>query len=380
MRSWHLVTCELAPTIGGVAGYTQVLAAQLASAGDAVHVWGPALDQVPESIPGVQVHAEMGEFGLRDLARVGRLLDQHASPRHLLVQWVPHGYGYRSLNLPFCVWLWQRALRGDRVDVMVHEPHLAFGEGSVRQDAAALVQRLMTVVLLRAASRVWTSIPAWIDAWRPYALGRSVPFEWLPVPSTIPVVDDTTTVEEVRRQYSARDGLLVGHLGTDSPLVAGVLVAHLTACLRSCPRLQILLVGRGGETLRAAVEREVPNGSERLHATGALSPTDLSLHLRACDVMIQLYPDGVSTRRTSTMAALSHGRPVITNHGRYTEPLWATSGAVRFTANPAETTAILDELQASVPARVSLENAGRELYEQRFSVRHLAEQLLDAEP
>ena len=380
MRTWHLVTCELAPTIGGVAGYTQALAEQLATAGDTVHVWGPALQQVPESTPGVHVHAEMGGFGVGDLARVGRLLDEHASPRHLVVQWVPHGYGYRGLNLPFCIWLWQRALRGDRVDVMVHEPHLAFGEGSARQDVAALAQRLMTVVLLRAASRVWTSIPAWIDAWRPYALGRSVPFEWLPVPSTIPVVDAPAAVDEVRRRYGAGDGLLVGHLGTDSPLVAGVLVAHVTACLRTSPRLQMLLVGRGGEALRATVVREVPNGSERLHVTGALSQTDLSMHLLACDVMMQLYPDGVSTRRTSTMAALSHGRPVITNQGRYTESLWATSGAVRFTVNPAETTAILDELQENAPARDSLGNAGRELYEQRFSVRHLAEQLIDAEP
>jgi glycosyltransferase involved in cell wall biosynthesis len=44
--------------------------------------------------------------------------------------------------------------------------------------------------------------------------------------------------------------------------------------------------------------------------------------------MIQPYPDGITTRRTSAMAALSHGRPVVTNQGVLTEPIWSSSSAV----------------------------------------------------
>ena len=37
------------------------------------------------------------------------------APRRLFVQWVPHGFGYKSLNMPFCLWVWRRARGGDSV-------------------------------------------------------------------------------------------------------------------------------------------------------------------------------------------------------------------------------------------------------------------------
>ena len=71
-----------------------------------------------------------------------------------------------------------------------------------------------------------------------------------------------------------------------------------------------------------------PAIADRMHATEGLRGEELSVHLSACDLMIQPYPDGISTRRTSAMAALLHGRAMVTTIGRLTEPLWSESGAV----------------------------------------------------
>src|SRR5882762_6204283 len=131
-----------------------MVASGLASAGDEVHVWCPLAGDIASTgaeaktlrrnqaidSARVAVHREFGRFTPYDLRRVGKLLDQFSAQRRLLVQWVPQGYGYRSMNLPFCLWLWQRAkLKRDRVEIMVHEPFLAFGEGSRMQDLAAAV-------------------------------------------------------------------------------------------------------------------------------------------------------------------------------------------------------------------------------------------------
>ncbi len=184
-KALHILTPEYPPTRGGVAAYTQLVARALAQAGEDVHVWcPPAAHREPED--GVHVHSELGEFRAGDLDRTGRLLDRFEPPCRLIVQWVPHGYGFRAMNIHFCCWLWKRARGGDQVELMVHEPYLAFWEGTWRQTAAAVVHRAMTVVLLRAARRVWVAIPAWESKWKPYALGRPIPFMWLPISSVLP--------------------------------------------------------------------------------------------------------------------------------------------------------------------------------------------------
>ena len=60
-----------------------------------------------------------------------------------------------------------------------------------------------------------------------------------------------------------------------------------------------------------------------MHAAGYLSPAELSAHIAACDLFVQPYPDGITSRRTSAMACLSRARPVVTTTGHLTEPLWA---------------------------------------------------------
>lgn len=371
MPEWHLITCEYPPQPGGVSDYTYHVASGLAAAGDAVDVWCPSSDGEPPSAPGVVVHRELGHIVPADLRRVGKMLNQFAAPRRLLVQWVPHGYGYQSMNLAFCLWLWRRAaFNHDHVDIMVHEPYLAFGEGTWRQSAAAAVHRVMTGILLNAARRVWVSIPAWEKSWSPYALGRRVPFAWLPVPSNIPVVNDPAGVRGVRDRYAPAGNLIVGHFGTYGRLVKELLMSLLPVFLRSDTNHVLLLLGRGGEALRDELVRGDLALAQRIRATGSLDPVDLSKHLSACDVMIQPYPDGVCSRRGSVMASIAHGLPTVTNAGRFTEPVWETSKAVAL-APAGDTAALLyltREMLRDPAARSRLSAAAKALYQEYFSV------------
>lgn len=369
---WHLITSEYPPLPGGVSDYTRLIAMELAAAGDAVHVWCPPADGADGETPGVLVHREMGRMSPADLRRVGHLLDQFKAPRRVLVQWVPHGYGYNSMNLPFCIWLWQRAsLKRDHVELMVHEPFLTFDEGTWKQSGVAAVHRLMTTVLLNAARRIWLSIPAWEDFLRPYALGRRVPFTWLPVASNIPVLDDPIGARAVRDRY-ARDGeLVIGHFGTYGQHVTNLLMTALPALMNGSVNRVLLLLGRGGEALRDELVRGHPELAERVHASGALCATDLSRHVSTCDVMIQPYPDGISSRRTSAMVGLSHGLPLVTTSGYLTESFWARSGAVALApvADAAALATLTERLLADANARSRMSVAARVLYEERFDVQ-----------
>jgi glycosyltransferase involved in cell wall biosynthesis len=389
--AWHLITSEYPPQTGGVSDYTQMVAKGLAAAGDEVHVWCPHIESSAQDVAesnattpsGVFVHRELGSFKPADLRRAGHLLDQFSAPRRLLVQWVPHGYGYRSMNLPFCLWLRQRAARHrDTVEVMVHEPYLAFGEGSWKQNGVAVVHRLMATILLKAAQRVWMSIPAWEARLRPYALGRKLQFRWLPVASNIPVVDDPASVKVIRSRYAPAGEAVVGHFGTFDRNITKLLLECVPALLQSHADCKVLFLGRGSEAMRDELRRRQPELAGRVHATGALAADALSLHISACDVMLQPYIDGVSSRRTSLMVGLSHGKPIVTTSGRLTEPLWAESEAVALVSaeNVAALASETMRLLSDEMSRRRLSAAARSLYDKRFDVQRTIATLRDGQP
>ena len=96
------------------------------------------------------------------------------------------------------------------------------------------------------------------------------------------------------------------------------------------------------------------------------------MHLSACDLMIQPYPDGITTRRSSAMAAIAHKRPVLTTKGKLTEPIWSESAAVSMVPvnevdKLAETASrLLDDAYE----RERLSFAAAKLYDDSFDLRH----------
>jgi glycosyltransferase involved in cell wall biosynthesis len=377
---WHLITGEYPPQMGGVSDYTCGVARGLAEEGDEVDVWCPACAETQPQAEGISVHRELGTISPVDLQQLGKGLDRCPAPRRLLVQWVPHGYGYRSMNVAFCWWVWQRARQhGDQVEIVLHEPSLPFRWRSLRQNVAALVHRLMAIVLLRAATRVWVAIPEWERRWRKYALGRPIPFQWLPIPSNIPVSDDPDAVRQVRRQYASND-LLIGHFGTYGAVITSLLEPILLGLGEGPMNQKILLLGLGSEQYREQLILKQPRLAGRVHSSGSLSAKDLSHHLAACDLFVQPYPDGVSSRRTSAMAALAHGKPIVTTEGPFTEPIWGQTIAVALVP-PGDSQAFLVQIQRLATDPIERERfglAGRKLYREQFDMAHTVRNLRHA--
>ena len=385
---WHIITSEYPPQTGGVSDYTKLIANELAAGGDDVHVWCPGEDQRSEirgqgseaaefNVGKLVVHRELGRFSPGDLRRVGKLLDDFAAPRRLLVQWVPQGYGYRSMNLPFCGWLWRRAKhKKDRLELMVHEPFLAFGEGSSKHYLAAAIHRLMIVTLLQAAHHVWVSIPDWERQLRPFAPDNKS-FGWLPVPSNIPFVEDPEGIAKIREQYTVRGNGLVGHFGAYDQYLTELMRELLPSLLNGTGNCSLLLLGKGSVELRDRVVEANPGLANAIHASGNLPAEDLSRHLSACDLMLQPYQDGVSGRRTSAMSALSHGVPVVTTRGKATEDCWAESDAVKLT-NCGDIGGIVDAVKSLLGDRAEatrLQSAAQDFYKQYFDVKQTISKL-----
>jgi glycosyltransferase involved in cell wall biosynthesis len=370
---WHLLTCEYPPHVGGVASYTRAVAEGLAARGVGVHVWCPG--EADRDAGPVRVHAAPDRWRVADLRRVGHALDACPPPRTLFVQWVPHGYGYRSLNVAFAAWVSTRASRGDRVELMVHEPWLTFEHASPLIAAAAAVHRLMMAVLLRSACRVWVSIPAWLPALR--RLAGSTDVAWLPVPALLPVAPNPAAVRSARETLAPAEASLVGHFGTYGRAVTDLLAPSLEALLGADARVRVVLLGHGSEVFAAAFSDAHPPWKERVLATGTLDETRLSHVMQACDVMLQPYPDGVSARRTTANSLLAHGCAVVTTRGPLTEGLWLESGAVEAVLlNPADLASAVARLVSDPEARLALGRAARQLHVRVFGLDHTIATLL----
>jgi len=335
MKEVHVITCEYPPQTGGVSDYVYLITSKLASTGWVAHVWGPRLEGKPPGISGASFHDEMGRFSPSDIKRTDNQLNQFSSPRHLFVQWVPHGYGYKSLNIWFCFWIWKRAkVDRDIVDLMIHEPFLGFTKKSWRQNFAALTHRIMMVLLLNAADHVLISVPAWEKLLMPYALGKKVPFKWLPIPSGIPVYNlNREKIALLKKKYLGNSVFLIGHFGTYGGFISELLIRIIPKLTHHCPDRKFLFLGKNSDKFCEQLLQAYPDLKSQIYSTGMLDQQSLSEHIQACDIFIQPYPDGVSSRRTSIMTLLAHGLPVVTTKGFLTEPLWVKSNAIFLSNN-----------------------------------------------
>lgn len=368
---WHIVSAEFPPRVGGVSDHTVRIASALAEAGDVVHIWTGEGGSVRAAPAGVSVHPDAGAFSPRDLRRLGKRLNAHPKRRRIFVQWVPHSYGYRSLNLPFCFWLLSRALRGDRVEVMVHEPGLPFRFGGVLWNVGAAVHRLMAIVLLLAASRVWVSAPRWGEMWRRYDLRRRRSFRWLPLPNGIPIVRDEGRVRARRAAEFPEGASTIGYFGLSPGAVEGLLRAWLLPVLAAGGSRHFLLIGKESVECRKLMVHRHPELEPQIHATGPLGRDEVSVALQACDVLVQPFEGGVNARRSSVVAALEHGLPVVTTRGRFTEPFWEEYDAVVLVdeGTPADAGRVVEALLDEPEARSRLGERAKTLYREVFDIR-----------
>src|SRR5690348_13875104 len=127
MTTWHFLTPEYPPKTGGVGDYTRLVARTIAATGADVHVWCPAiLALTPAADQGITVHTSLGNVDRAAIEATDRQLDCFSKPRRLVLQWVPHGYGWKSMNFIFVRWLCERARR-DILEVVFHEAFQDFG-------------------------------------------------------------------------------------------------------------------------------------------------------------------------------------------------------------------------------------------------------------
>jgi glycosyltransferase involved in cell wall biosynthesis len=115
-----------------------------------------------------------------------------------------------------------------------------------------------------------------------------------------------------------------------------------------------------------------PRFAARAWASGRLEPDAVPAVLRACDVLLQPYPDGITTRRTSVMAGLKNGVATVSTSGVLTETIWNATRAAALApvGDAARLADIVAALLSDPTARAALGSRGAYAYQHHFSIEH----------
>ena len=294
-----------------------------------------------------------------------------APPRWILLQYNPFSYGRRG----FAPGLLRDAMRVRRrwpqapFVVTVHE-HEAWvrSMSDWRSTLMGAYQRAQMRLLLRMVDGVIVVRET---------LGRELGTACTHIPVGSNITPVPVTAEEARARLGLSGMLVLALFGRGNPARA---LDHAESAIealssaRGADGICVLNLGSGSPI------PAVPAGVQ-IRTPGALSGGELSLHLRASELLLLPFTDGMSTRRTTLMAGLAHGLPVIGLQGVNTDRILiqhidtmvlTPCGDVDAYAH-AVVRLILDPTRRQAVGR-----AGRSLYERNFDWPVLAQMVLKA--
>jgi glycosyltransferase involved in cell wall biosynthesis len=364
-----LVTGEFPPYSGGIADYTAQVARALRERGHSVQVI--ALRSANDVAP-PEVHFVGSPSSPRTYERLKRIVGQGGSDTAVVVQYESRMYGFEGLNVVFALQI--AGLRHIWLAVMFHE---LFDQWNQEETAArtplrhrvlAAVTKRMCSLIARRADYCFASTAAYGDALRPF-VREGVPIEWLPVPSNIPTQVNPQIARVVKERLTANcNGPLIGHFASYSPLLR----SFVEKAAWRFPEWRFVFIGRGSvDFCNELVSNGVLSHKQGI-ASGDIPHDEVSCWIDACDVMLQPYPEGASTRRGSLMAALGLGKATVTNLGSVSEPFWESNESlvVVETLDIDRNLDAVAKIIAEPHLRDCLEANAARLYEERFHLRH----------
>jgi glycosyltransferase involved in cell wall biosynthesis len=366
-----VVCCALPPQLDGIGDHSRGLAGALAAHADVcIHT---VRGFVPDPIPGVQV---LQSFGIEPRQSVNDLLAsiEAAPPDWLILQYNPFCFGRRGFN-PYLAKTVRRIKRNfsqTSLAVMVHEqytPANSFGNALMW----TFQRRQFAAITALADLTLFSTGPWWEKYRQRHSRRRSL---------HMPVGSNLRVVPADRRQVREELGLtpktmVLGSFGSDhGSRLLGYSVAAGKKLMAAGHDVCLLVVGSAGPAFRSIA------GDLPIIDLGPLPTDKVSRSLRAMDIFLSPFIDGVSTRRGSFFAALQHGLPIVTTRAYHTDPdLLRHDGRAFQTVAASDLGGFVDatiRLAGDPAMRQRLGSGARECSEAHYSLPVLTGRWLDA--
>ena len=327
-----LVTGEYPPMEGGVGAFTAELSKALHELGHTVHIITNREARPPDAprtftsavepidIGFAQLHPRINRWRWPSLAVIADVvLRQELDVVN--IQYQPAAYNMNSAAINFLPWRLKNVVKTAVTFHDLRVPYLFPKAGSLRQTAVNF--------LARSADGVIATNPADYDALRAIFQRKGAKGQreerqlaQIAIGSNITVhPTNHIETEEIRHSLGLQpQDTLLGYFGFLNESKGADTLIEALAGLDG--RFHLIFIGGQTGASDAANNQSFLDGlqaqiqalgvTERVHWTGFLSDARVSAHLQAADMLVMPYRDGASLRRGTLMAALAHGRPLIT--------------------------------------------------------------------
>lgn len=383
-----LVTGEFPPMEGGVGAFTEQLARAMSTFGHELHIITSRLARPadasrkpselfePLDLGYARLHPRGNRWRWSELATIATIIERF-DLEVVNVQYQAAAYNMKTAAINFLPW----RMKGlTRTIVTYHDlrvPYLFPKAGRLREDAVHF--------MARHAAGVIATNQADADALRERT---STPLRVIPIGSNIDAyMPNPLEVAEVRQTLDLGEGdCLLGYFGFLNESKGADVLLDAMAALDARYHL-VFIGGQTGDSDREN-NADFLNGLKsraeslgligRVHWTGFLPPTVVSTYLVAADMLVMPYRDGASLRRGTLMAALAHGRPLITTTPASPTPELIDGQNVRLIP-PGDAAALAEAVRrlASDGALRDALGAGASELAGRFTWDRIAAQTLD---
>ena len=326
-----LVTGEYPPMEGGVGAFTAELAKALHELGHTIHIITSREARPPDAprtftsavepidMGFAQLHPRINRWRWPSLAVIADIVIRHELDV-VNIQYQPAAYNMNSAAINFLPW---RLKNVAKTAVTFHDlrvPYLFPKAGRLRQTAVNF--------LARSADGVMATNPADFAALqaifqrRGAKAQRERPMVQIAIGSNITVhPTNHIETEEIRQSLGLQpQATLLGYFGFLNESKGADTLIEALAGLDG--RFHLIFIGgqtgasdaANNQAFLAGLQAQIEalGLADRVHWTGFLSDARVSAHLQAADLLVMPYRDGASLRRGTLMAALAHGRPLIT--------------------------------------------------------------------
>jgi glycosyltransferase involved in cell wall biosynthesis len=290
----------------------------------------------------------------------------------IILAYNPFSYGRWGFAPRLCLQALRlrMARRAPRFWLVVHEPFVPMINW--RWTIMGAWQRLQLWTLAACAESVLVTTEGWRA--RVYPWRARAPVGKLPVGSNLP--DMRAERESTRSSHGwTNEEVVMAAFGTADP---ARLTSHVAAAANRVSRanvqVTVLNLGAGAPPIPRL------DDSVTCVTTGELPESSVASLLAAADIFLAPFADGVSTRRTTLMAALQHGLAIVGTRGANTDSELASAAAISL--EPVEDPDAFAEAALRLALHRSLRERqralARELFERRFDWAVIARRLVAA--